>query len=138
MTKLNYSELLKSPVWQKKRLEIMKRDKFKCKKCGDENQTLNVHHKKYINGAKPWEYENSELITLCQDCHSIVTGYSDLIGDNFDNAKIVKITGFADKNFRVVYLYSEYNLSTITIDNEETKCFTIDYDDSMALRKILK
>jgi 5-methylcytosine-specific restriction endonuclease McrA len=33
--KKTYSELLKSPKWQKKRLEIMSRDKFTCKKCGD-------------------------------------------------------------------------------------------------------
>jgi len=30
---------------------------------------LNVHHKYYIQGHKPWEYENDALITLCEDCH---------------------------------------------------------------------
>ena len=30
---------------------------------------LNVHHKYYVNGLKPWEYDNDALITLCQDCH---------------------------------------------------------------------
>ena len=32
---MNYSEQLKSPKWQKKRLEIMQRDKFTCQLCGD-------------------------------------------------------------------------------------------------------
>lgn len=32
---------------------------------------LNVHHKYYIAGKKPWEYDNDALITLCQDCHGL-------------------------------------------------------------------
>lgn len=32
---------------------------------------LNVHHKYYIEGKKPWEYDNDVLITLCQDCHKL-------------------------------------------------------------------
>ena len=30
---------------------------------------LNIHHKKYIKGRKPWEYEADSLVTLCEDCH---------------------------------------------------------------------
>ena len=36
----------------------------------DKNQTLHVHHKKYIKGKMPWEYEDSDLISLCNLCHS--------------------------------------------------------------------
>lgn len=32
-------------------------------------KALNVHHKYYINGKNPWEYDSDALITLCQDCH---------------------------------------------------------------------
>jgi len=66
---MNYSEMLKSPKWQKKRLEIMERDGWKCTVCGNTENQLQVHHVKYINGRKPWEYENDELKTLCIDCH---------------------------------------------------------------------
>ena len=31
---------------------------------------LNVHHRYYTIGSKPWEYSNDALVTLCQDCHS--------------------------------------------------------------------
>jgi len=31
---------------------------------------LNVHHKKYIEGRKIWEYNDSDLITLCSECHT--------------------------------------------------------------------
>ena len=30
---------------------------------------LNIHHTYYIEGKKPWEYENEALETLCEDCH---------------------------------------------------------------------
>jgi hypothetical protein len=65
----NYSELLRDPRWQKKRLEIMQRDEFSCQNCGDGESILNVHHKYYVSGKKPWEYDNVSLITLCEDCH---------------------------------------------------------------------
>lgn len=66
-----YSEKLKHPLWQRKRLEILDRDNFKCRGCGSETNTLNVHHLKYIRGNNPWEYPNSFLITLCDICHEI-------------------------------------------------------------------
>lgn len=64
-----YSKLLRDPRWQKKRLEILNRDKFQCVLCGNDNETLHVHHKIYKSGKKPWEYENSLLVTLCDGCH---------------------------------------------------------------------
>lgn len=30
---------------------------------------LNIHHKYYIQNHKPWEYDDSALVTLCEDCH---------------------------------------------------------------------
>lgn len=64
---MNYSDKLKDPRWQKKRLEIMQRDDFTCQFCGDNESTLHVHHYKYK--GDPWEVDNKYLITLCSDCH---------------------------------------------------------------------
>lgn len=33
---------------------------------------LQVHHRRYIVGKKAWEYEDGDLVTLCQECHSKV------------------------------------------------------------------
>jgi hypothetical protein len=66
---ITYLEKLRSPKWQKKRLEILERDNFTCTDCGDNESTLNVHHKIYFSGKEPWEYENELLITLCENCH---------------------------------------------------------------------
>lgn len=68
----NYSELLKNPKWQRKRLTIMNRDKWRCSLCWNKERTLHVHHLKYIKGKKPWEYPNDYLMTLCEDCHEHV------------------------------------------------------------------
>ncbi len=76
---MNYSEQLKSPMWQKKRLEIMKRDKFTCQDCGDTENQLQVHHKSYTYGKMVWEYDNDNLITLCEDCHSSITDIKKII-----------------------------------------------------------
>jgi hypothetical protein len=66
---MNYSDKLKSPLWQKKRLEILKANKWKCKLCKDEETTLHVHHNSYEQGREPWEYPNSNFTVLCQFCH---------------------------------------------------------------------
>lgn len=66
---MTYAEKLKDPRWQKKRLEVMQRDEFMCKYCYDNTTTLHVHHKYYVYGNDPWDYDSKHLITLCADCH---------------------------------------------------------------------
>lgn len=68
----SYSDLLKDPRWQKRRLQIMQRDDFKCQLCGDDKKTLNVHHLHYK--GMPWEALDKHLITLCESCHRIEEG----------------------------------------------------------------
>lgn len=67
--KLTYSEKLKDPRWQRKRLEIFQRDEWKCLGCGTADTTLHVHHLKY--SGEPWDVENEFLETLCEKCHDV-------------------------------------------------------------------
>jgi len=118
-----YAQYLRTHSWKSKRLEILDRDDFRCKKCGgyetkqvkskivtpfgtvegnsnsivwddkycilwsdingkeryseltrpqhkpDKPYNLQIHHKKYILNKLPWEYNNEDLITLCNYCH---------------------------------------------------------------------
>jgi hypothetical protein len=64
-----YFEKLRDPRWQKRRLEIMNRDGFKCRICADAASTLNVHHLRYEKNADPWDYPDESLITTCELCH---------------------------------------------------------------------
>lgn len=60
-----YAKALKDPRWAVKRLHILARDKLACTKC-DAKKYLNVHHRYYLPGAKPWEYPDVALVTLCR------------------------------------------------------------------------
>jgi len=64
-----YAEKLQDPRWQKKRLDIMNRDKWRCFWCYNEKEQLHVHHIKYLPGREPWDYPDEMLITLCKSCH---------------------------------------------------------------------
>ena len=99
-----YSEFLKTDEWKQKREEILKRDGYKCTKCGrmettdyynpktkkttyhwfddpegwpnngivedaDKHYHLEIHHHIYVINRLAWEYDNSDLTTLCNWCH---------------------------------------------------------------------
>ena len=64
-----YRELLKHPKWQKRRLQMLEAAEWKCARCSNTERTLHVHHECYVNGRKPWEYDDSELRVLCELCH---------------------------------------------------------------------
>jgi hypothetical protein len=70
--KVSYSEKLKDPRWQKKRLEVLQRDGFACVACLATEKTLHVHHCCYTGKMDPWDYESPLLITLCEKCHADV------------------------------------------------------------------
>lgn len=69
--KSDYSKKLLDPRWQKKRLEILQRDSWTCQHCLSTTDTLHVHHRRYIQGKDPWDYDDSLLVALCESCHSI-------------------------------------------------------------------
>ena len=71
----NFTDQYKDSRWQKKRLEILERDGWKCHACGkgaDDAITLNVHHAFYERGRKVWEYDNGDLMSLCEGCHALM------------------------------------------------------------------
>lgn len=69
-----YAELLKKPQWQKRRLQMLEAAGWKCVECGAEEHQLHVHHRRYIAGAKPWEYADEDLAVLCEQCHDMAHG----------------------------------------------------------------
>lgn len=66
---MKYAEKLKDPRWQKKRLQILERDNWKCRACGTTEKTLHVHHIFYMQDTEPWDVHDGLLITFCKDCH---------------------------------------------------------------------
>lgn len=84
-----YREYLKHPLWQRLRIEVLERDGFRCRKCGKSIGcvSLEVHHKGYIDGRKPWEYPKDVLISLCRTCHELLHFVQENGGDISDRNK---------------------------------------------------
>lgn len=126
IVKESYSDKLRSPKWQRKRLEILQRDDFTCKTCGDTETTLNVHHIEYGKGD-PWDVENDKLITLCEHCHLEVENFKHLKDDpifncdgkfDFKNSKIYKAAGFSDgARIMFVPIGESFGMSIFNADN---------------------
>jgi 5-methylcytosine-specific restriction endonuclease McrA len=70
----SYKALLLDKRWKEKRKQILIKDSHKCK-CCNSIENLQVHHRQYHYSLnlrmylKPWEYNDSLLITLCHKCH---------------------------------------------------------------------
>lgn len=103
---MNYSEKLKDPRWQRKRLEVLERDQFTCSCCGDTEMELQVHHLSYKPKTEPWEYELENFQTLCKYCHLIAESLRP------DGSKPIRILGkkgmkfvFTDDAPGCVYIY---------------------------------
>lgn len=76
-----YSEKLKDPRWQKRRLDITSRDNWTCQKCGDTHEQKQVHHRHYIPGREPWDYPDDLLVTLCYKCHEEEERFAEMAED---------------------------------------------------------
>lgn len=79
-----YYEKLKSPKWQKKRLEILSERGFGCEVCSDKDSQLHVHHKIYKKGVSPWSYPSYNYSVLCEECHkdahNTIDAMNELVG----------------------------------------------------------
>ena len=82
-----YSDLLRNPFWQAKRLEILQRDNFRCIKCTDPFSNLQIHHLYYKPNLLPWEYPNECFQTLCELCHEKAEFLKWLLTDGIDFLK---------------------------------------------------
>jgi 5-methylcytosine-specific restriction endonuclease McrA len=70
-----YQEGLEDPRWKRLRINVLIRDKQRCKICGA-HENLQIHHRQYhrnkLTGewSHPWEYHPFFLLTVCSSCHS--------------------------------------------------------------------
>lgn len=117
MAKATYFELLKHPNWQQKRLRILDRDGFKCTTpdCQSTEEMLHVHHLDYKTGAKPWEYEDDWLITLCHSCHKKISADRPWFEKELIKAFRLKAKHHFDQSL-AVQLFERYeNLSSLLL-----------------------
>lgn len=72
-----YSDQLKHPNWQRRRLEVLQSADFACARCGERDKPLHAHHKVYLRGRFPWDYPDDLLECLCDPCHAAAHQYKD-------------------------------------------------------------
>lgn len=80
--KKTYAEKLQDPRWLRFRDDFLesvaKHTEYgwraECESCGSDStpKTLHVHHKRYIDGREPWQYDFSDLRALCRECHKTI------------------------------------------------------------------
>lgn len=111
---MNYNEKLKDPRWQRKRLEILQRDGFKCMDCDDHESTLHVHHIAYY--GEPWDCPDDLLVTLCENCHSVES--NKLKSITKDLIKYMKEAGLRADDF-IDIACEYYYKSKLTISEDQ-------------------
>lgn len=95
---MTYQEQIKHPEWQKKRLEVLEANSFTCEDCGATEKQLHVHHPYYKKFALIWEYDVSELMCLCNECHenyhSVTNGIKAMIA-TMNLTQLSRLGGYA-------------------------------------------
>jgi len=111
-----YSEKLRDPRWQRKRLEVFQSADFKCEVCGSGDKTLHAHHRYYEKGKEPWDYPLAVFKCLCEDCHFITTRTKSDLQNTF---KLI-MNSFDEKSqAEVCYLLDSYLSGEYHNDNGE-------------------
>lgn len=138
MANKSYSERLKHPKWQEKRLKILKRDKFCCRLCRDNETTLNIHHLEYSNG-EPWEIDNKYLITLCEDCHHEIERLKKKCNEfDFKDVRIHKSNDWDDDSMLIFVSHKNYFYFTIYDKNRKLiEGYNIPFRMLSDIRKII-
>jgi len=107
---ISYRQKLKSPQWQKVRLQILNRDNFQCCDCGSTTEQLHVHHTYYEYNKDPWDYPLESLKTLCWECHEVETEMKKEITQIIKNLLVSGYSSFE------IHSYLEALLRPLTIN----------------------
>lgn len=83
-------------------MQILERDNFSCKLCGNTKLRLDIHHHLYEPDKEPWEYSDDVLETYCKKCHTVV----EFIKKSTPKLSVVRILYKSLNNKDVVYVIS--------------------------------
>lgn len=124
--------------WYDKRLKIIERDNHTCVRCKRQltDEQLQVHHLHYIEGRKPWEYEDFELITLCKSCHAQEHGkIMPTFGWHYEGMEdLEELSGeceYCHKEIRYAHIISHPNWGIMTVGSQCAEKLTSEYGLSL-------
>ena len=134
---MNYSQKLRDPRWQRKRLEILNRDNFTCRLCNDFQSTLNVHHLKY--SGDPWDADEKHLVTLCEHCHLEVEYLKIKIKDfDFNNVYFYKNFTQYPEEWVIFSIYNSDLTQSFYKNGVRIHSYTLDYWNVFSLEILIK
>lgn len=93
--KEKYDEYIASDSWKEKRQEVFAIQGHQCSICGALSN-LRVHHMNYDNLFHEEDNQYSDLIVLCDDCHTKLHDFIKDHKEEIDNLKIKLITTKSD------------------------------------------
>ncbi|MGN0630954.1 MAG: HNH endonuclease [Ruminococcus sp.] len=70
---MKQDKFYKLSAWKHKREIILRRDGYQCQDCkryGRKRQAVTVHHIKHLDEYPELAFTNSNLISLCSECHN--------------------------------------------------------------------
>jgi len=115
-----YANKLLDPRWRKLSEEIKERDNHTCLLCGDQTNTLHVHHEEYR--CEPWDVEPILLRTVCCHCHEVLHTFPNEVL----KAKKVFISPGRYKIFAFTYL----GVRCMLVNGSDMKvCYSLSYLD---------
>ena len=79
----NYKNIINQanpPDWQKRRELVYERDNHSCKRCGTYVELKHSHTHHLKRRSQGGDHSLNNLITLCRDCHSLMSGHSPMQG----------------------------------------------------------
>jgi len=115
-----YSDKLKDPRWQKKRLEVLEMSEWACEICQDKDSTLHVHHHQYLKGREPWEYDHSQFSVLCESCHQEEHDKDDILMDVVSRLKLDRMK-WIDREKAAYLIAGALGLEDLNLQNNEQK-----------------
>jgi len=118
---MTYSEKLRDPRWQKRRLEILARDKFECQQCGATDKTLHIHHKAYLPKTEPWDHPDWLLETLCAECHGEQPGLWNAASHDF--CLVLQRAGVSPFDLSDLVIHIAHGVPRLPAEKEFRKLF---------------
>lgn len=112
--------------WRHFREQVIKLDGGRCVRClrgRADDVVLQVHHKHYVKGRLPWQYEHSDCETLCKGCHAKEHGIIeptsgwDLVGCD-DLGDLIGECDYCGQTLRYLYLVTHPNWPAMEIGTD--------------------
>ena len=65
--------------WLRTAKRVRERAGHKCEECGEDKESLHVHHTYYERGRRAWDYPDESLRCWCTYCHGLFHDLKDQV-----------------------------------------------------------